>query len=421
VRGTLAVSTNKSISHRAAIFNAIAKGEAVVEGFQRGADCLSTLRCMKELGADWRWQDQETLLVSGTGSRGLTEPASPLDCGNSGTTMRLLAGLLAAQPFFSVLTGDASLRSRPMGRVVEPLRRMGAQINGRDGDRLAPLAITGGLLRGIRYEMPVASAQVKSAVLLAGLYADSETIIEEPGPTRDHTERMLRSMGADVSFGEGPIISIRPLSGELSALSMRVPGDISSAAPWLVLGAVHPDAEVRLSGIGINHTRTGILDVLTMMGADVELQEERMWGPEPVADIIVRSSRLRGITIDGPLIPRAIDELPLIALAGCFAESETVIREAEELVVKESNRVRTTVEGLRRMGAEIEALPDGLRVSGPARLRGATVSSYGDHRLAMLFAIAGALAEGETSVRKADSVAVSYPRFWEDFDRLCGA
>ncbi|HMG17801.1 MAG TPA: 3-phosphoshikimate 1-carboxyvinyltransferase, partial [Gemmatimonadales bacterium] len=404
VRGTLSVSTNKSISHRAAIFNAIALGDAVVEGFQRGADCVATLRCLRQLGTDWAWRDAETLVVHGRGRHGLHEPSGALDCRNSGTTVRLMAGLLAAQPFFSVLTGDASLRSRPMARVIDPLRMMGARIAGRDGNRLAPLAISGDSLHGIRYQMPVASGQVKSAVLLAGLYADGETIVEEPGPTRDHTERMLRAMGADVAFGEGPVISIRPLSSELSPLSMRVPGDISSAAPWLVLAAAHPDAEVRITAVGVNPTRTGILDALSMMGADVRLEEERMWGPEPVADIVVRSSRLRGVTIDGALVPRAIDELPLIALAACFAEGETIIREAEELVVKESNRVRTTVDGLRRMGAEIEALPDGLRVSGPQRLHGAVVSSHGDHRLAMLLGVAGALAEGETLVRKTESV-----------------
>ena len=421
VRGTLAVSTNKSISHRAAIFNAIAEGDAVVEGFQRGADCLATLRCLKQLGVEWQWRDDETLVVSGSGRHSLREPAAPLDCRNSGTTMRLLTGLLAAQPFFSVLTGDTSLRSRPMARVVDPLRMMGARIAGRDGDRLAPLAISGERLHGIRYEMPVASGQVKSAVLLAGLYAEGETIVEEPGPTRDHTERMLQAMGAQVAFGQGARISLRPLSGELAPLSMRVPGDISSAAPWLVLGAAHPNAEIRLTGVGVNPTRTGVLDILTMMGAEVRIEEERMWGPEPVADIVVRSSRLHGVMIGGELVPRAIDELPLIALAGCFAEGETIIREAEELVVKESNRVRTTVEGLRRMGAEIEALPDGVRVWGPQKLQGSTVSAHGDHRLAMLLGIAGALAQSETVVSKAESVAVSYPRFWEDFDELCGA
>lgn len=421
VRGTVTVSANKSISHRAAIFNGIAKGEALVEGFQRGADCLATLRCLRRLGVSWRWRDESSLVVKGSGQRGLREPAAVLDCRNSGTTMRLLAGLLAPQPFFSVLTGDASLTSRPMGRVVEPLRQMGATISGRDGDKLAPLAIRGGTLRGIRYRMPVASAQVKSALLLAGLFAESETVIEEGAPTRDHTERMLKAMGAGVDFGEGPLIRIRPLTRELEATAVRVPGDISSAAPWLVLAAAHPDAEVRVTGVGVNPTRTGVLECLSLMGADVHLEEERMWGPEPVADIVVRSSQLRGVTIGGDLVPRSIDELPLLALAGCFAEGETIIRDAEELVVKESNRIRTTVEALRALGANLEERHDGLRVYGPQKLRGAVVSSHGDHRLAMMLGVASALAGGETVIRQADSVAVSYPRFWQDLDGLCGA
>ncbi|HEV8573758.1 MAG TPA: 3-phosphoshikimate 1-carboxyvinyltransferase, partial [Dehalococcoidia bacterium] len=392
VRGTIEVSANKSISHRGAIFNAIAEGEALVENFQRGADCLATLRCLRQLGASWRWREESGLIVTGGGLRGFREPQNVLDCRNSGTTMRLLAGLLAAQPFLSILTGDASLRSRPMERIAAPLREMGADISGRDGGRLAPLVIRGSALRGINYRMPVASAQVKSALLLAGLYAEGETVIEEPGPTRDHTERMLSAMGADVVFGESPVIRIRPSTSELSALSLRVPGDISSAAPLIVLVAVHSDAEVRISGVGVNQTRTGILDALKMMGADVQLHEERMWGPEPVADIVVRSSRLHGTTIDGDLVPRAIDELPLLALAACFAEGETVIRDAEELRAKESNRIRTTVDGLRAMGANLEETQDGLRVCGPQKLRGAMVSSYGDHRLAMMLGVAGALA-----------------------------
>ena len=421
VRGTIAVSSTKSISHRAAILNSIAEGEAVVEEFQRGADCVATLRCLRQLGVSWRWRDDSSLLVRGAGRHALREPAAVLDCHNSGTTMRLLAGLLVAQPFFSVLSGDASLRSRPMGRVVDPLRQMSADISGREGDRLAPLAIRGLPLRGIRYRMPVASAQVKSALLLAGLYAKGETVVEEPDPTRDHTERMLKAMGADIDFGEGSVIRIRPLARELTALSLRVPGDISSAAPWLVLGAAHPEAEIRLMGVGVNPTRTGILDCLNLMGADLRLDSEESWGPEPVADIVVRSSRLRGATIGGELVPRAIDELPLVALAGCFAEGETVIRDADELRAKESNRIRTTVDGLRAMGANVEETDDGLRVWGPQILRGAMVSSHGDHRLAMMLAVAGALAEGETVVRVAESVGVSYPEFWHDLDELCGA
>jgi 3-phosphoshikimate 1-carboxyvinyltransferase len=335
--------------------------------------------------------------------------------------MRLLAGVLAGQQFFSILTGDASLRSRPMARIIEPLRQMGADISGRDNDRLAPLAIKGRALQGIHYPMPVASAQVKSALLLAGLYAEGETVVEEPGPTRDHTERMLKEMGADIHFGEGPVIRIRPSMRELEALSLRVPADISSAAPWMVLAAAHPEAEIRLCGVGVNPTRTGILDCLGLMGADIQLDSEESRGLEPVADIVVRSSRLRGATIVGDLVPRAIDELPFVALAGCFADGQTVIRDAEELRSKESNRIRTTVEGLRAMGANVEETHDGLRVWGPQILRGAMVSSQGDHRLAMMLAVAGALAEGETVIRAAETVAISYPDFWSDLDKLCGA
>jgi 3-phosphoshikimate 1-carboxyvinyltransferase len=421
VRGTVAVSPNKSISHRAAILNGIAAGDAVVEQYQRGADCLATLRCLRQLGVSWCWRDETSLLVEGGGRYALREAATVLDCRNSGTTMRLLVGLLAAQSFFSVLSGDASLRSRPMARIIEPLHRMGADISGRDGNQLAPLAIKGASLQGIRFRMPVASAQVKSALLLAGLYAQGETIVEEPGPTRDHTERMLKEMGADIDFGEGPVIRLSPLSRELRAISVRVPGDISSAAPWLVLGSVHPDAEIRLPGVGVNPTRTGILDCLSLMGADVRLESEDYWGSEPVADVVVRSSRLRGTRIAGDLVPRAIDELPLIALAGCFADGETVIQDAAELRVKESNRIRTTVDSLRALGANVEETDDGLRVWGPQILRGAMVSSHGDHRLAMMLAIAGALAQGETVVRVAESVAISYPEFWRDLDALCGA
>jgi len=418
LRGAITPPSHKSISHRAAIFNGIARGEALIENFLRGADCLSTLHCLRQMGVPWQWRDESTLWVKGVGRNGLREADGVLDCRNSGTTMRLLAGLLAAQPFFSVLTGDASLRSRPMGRIIEPLRQMGAELSGRDGDTRAPLAIRGGGLHGIRYRMPVASAQVKSAILLAGLNAEGETTVEERASTRDHTERMLRAMGAEIQFGEGAVVRVQPLVNELSAISMRVPGDISSAAPWLVLAAAHPDAEIRISSVGVNPTRTGIVDALRMMGADVRVEEERTWGPEPVADIVVRSSSLRGSVIAGDLIPRAIDELPLLALAGCLAEGETVIREAAELRTKETDRVKTTAEALRRLGAEVEETPDGLRVWGPQKLKGATASSRGDHRTAMLLAVAGALAQGETIISNSDAVGVSYPTFWQDLDSL---
>ncbi len=421
LRGTIAVPGDKSISHRAAILNAVADGEAVVEDFQRAADCLATLRCLRSLGVDWRWRDEMTLCIRGRGRAGLSEGDRVLDCRNSGTTMRLLAGLLAPQPFFSVLSGDRSLRSRPMARVIEPLRLMGADIRGREDGARAPLAVCGTSLKGIRYRLPVASAQVKSALILAGLYADGETVIEEPARSRDHTERMLQAMGADIHAGDGTV-RVRPLARDLQPLSLRIPGDISAAAAWLVLAACHPDADIRLQGVGVNPTRTGVLDALRLMDADVTVDEHpaRAEGQEPVADITARSSRLRGAVIEGELVPRAIDELPLIALAACFARGETIIRDAAELRVKESDRIRATARELRRMGADIEEMPDGLRIRPVGRLHGATVSSHGDHRLAIMLALAGALADGETVVRNTGVVAVSYLWFWRDLDVVSG-
>ena len=418
LRGTITPPGDKSISHRAAIFNAISSGQAIVEGFQQGADCKSTLRCLQALGVSSSLDEQGTLKIKGVGGHGLAEPSTVLSCGNSGTTIRILTGLLAGQPFHSVLTGDASIRSRPMGRVIEPLTQMGANIAAREGCTKAPISISGGGLKGMSYEMPVASAQVKTALLVAGLYADGETSVTEPATTRDHTERMLQAMGADISFGDGPRITIRPSQRDLSSLSLRVPGDISSAAPWLVLGAIHLDAEIRLEGVCVNPTRTGIIDALQAMGADLQLEEERTWGAEPVADIVVRSSKLNGTAIGGNLVPRAIDELPLIALAACFAEGETVITEASELRLKESDRIKTTATELRRMGADIEERPDGLVVRGPTPLGAATVSSHRDHRIAMMLGAAGAVADGQTIIRAAEAVAVSYPRFWQDYAQL---
>ena len=419
LRGTIALPGDKSISHRAAIFNAIAGGEAVVQGFQRSADCLATLRCLRSLGVHWRWLDETTLSIRGRGRHGLSESDRVLDCRNSGTSIRLLAGLLVPQPFFSVLTGDRSLLSRPMARVIQPLRLMGADISGRQGDTRAPLAINGCPLKGIHNRSPVASAQVKSALTLAALYAHGETVIEEPAASRDHTERMLQAMGADLDFGGGQV-RVRPLARDLQPLSLHVPGDISAAAAWLVLAVCHPDAHLRIQGVGVNPTRSGVLDALRLMGADITLEEQRTWGPEPVADISVRSSRLRGAVIEGDLVPRAIDELPLIALAACFASGETVIRDAAELRVKESDRIRSTARELRRLGADIEELPDGLRIRPVRRLQGAAVSTHGDHRLAIMLALAGVLARGETVIRNAGVVAVSYPWFWRDLDLLSG-
>jgi 3-phosphoshikimate 1-carboxyvinyltransferase len=417
LRGTIEPPGDKSISHRAAILNAIAQGESVVENFQTGADCLATVRCLRALGIRIESPAPGILRVHGVGRSGLRESAAVLNAANSGTTLRLLAGLLAAQPFFSVLTGDASLRSRPMGRIVEPLRAMGARIQGRADGTRPPLAIEGGRLQGIRHRLPVASAQVKSALTLAGLYAEGETVLEEPAPSRDHTERMLRAMGAAIVAGEGSL-RVSPLASELTPLSLRVPGDISAAAFWMVAAAAHPDAELRLTGVGVNPSRSGIIDALRAMGASITVEEERMWGCEPVADVVVHSSRLQGVVIEGPLIPRLIDEVPALAVAACLAEGETVVRDAGELRLKESDRIRTTASELRRLGARIEELPDGMVIHGVGALRGAACGSHGDHRLAMTLAVAGLLAAGEATVHGAEAVAVSYPGFWGDLSRV---
>jgi len=417
LRGTIEPPGDKSISHRAAILNAIAQGEAAVDNFQTGADCLTTIRCLRALGIRIESPAPGALRVQGAGRSGLREASAILNAANSGTTLRLLAGLLAAQSFFSVLTGDASLRSRPMGRIVEPLRAMGARIQGRAGGTRPPLAIEGGRLRGVRHRLPVASAQVKSALTLAGLYAEGETVLEEPAPSRDHTERMLRAMGAAIVVGKGGL-RVSPLTGDLAPLSLRVPGDISAAAFWMVAAAAHPDAELRLTGVGVNPSRSGIVDALRAMGARIAVEEEQTWGCEPVADIVVHSSHLRGTVIEGALIPRLIDEVPALAVAACLAEGETVVRDAGELRVKESDRIRATAGELRRLGARIQELPDGMVIHGVGSLRGAACGSHGDHRLAMALAVAGLLAAGETTVRGAEAVAISYSSFWNDLDRV---
>jgi 3-phosphoshikimate 1-carboxyvinyltransferase len=415
LRGTIRVPGHKSISHRAALLGALTTGTTRARRFLTSEDCLATLDCLRALGVEWRLIDEPsgtTLEVDGAGLHGLGEPEDVLDCRNSGTTMRIIAGILAGQPFTSVLTGDASLRARPVDRVIEPLRLMGAHVLGRQHDRLPPLTIRGGALHGIRYRQPVASAQVKSAVLLAGLFADGETVVEEPGPSRDHTERMLTAMGADVRR-EGPAVSVRPVDA-LSAIDIEVPGDISSAAYWLVAAAAHPDAEVALPNVGINPTRTGLLDALAMMGVSLDVGEERMAGEEPVADLAVRSSRLHGIEAGGELVLRMMDELPVLAVAAALAEGETVVRDAQELRVKESDRIASLARELRKLGVAIEERDDGFAVQGGRPMRGARVSGSGDHRLTMALAVAGLLAEGETIIEDGESVAVSYPGFWTD-------
>jgi 3-phosphoshikimate 1-carboxyvinyltransferase len=419
LRGTIAVPGDKSISHRAAMLNALADGKATIQNFLAGEDCLSTLSVLRELGVEWQLDesgDTPVLWIRGVELHRLVEPPGVLDCGNSGTTMRLISGILAGQPFLSVLSGDASLRTRPMARVAQPLRQMGARVDGRDDGRFAPLAIRGGGLHGIRYRMPVASAQVKSSILLAGLFADGETVVEEPEPTRDHTERMLAAMGARIGR-EGPAVRLTP-GAPLAPLSMRVPNDISAAAFWMVAAAVHPDAEVRLTGVGMNPTRTGVVDVLRAMGADLSVEEERYVAGEPVSDVVVRSSRLRGTRIDGALVLSAMDEVPVLAVAAAFADGATEIRDAAELRVKESDRIATTVSQLSALGVSISEREDGMTIDGGRGVSGGEVRSFGDHRLAMALAAAALAGSGDVRIADADAVAVSYPAFWDHLRQL---
>jgi 3-phosphoshikimate 1-carboxyvinyltransferase len=411
--GTVTPPGDKSISHRALIFNGIAQGSARVENLGPGLDVLSTIRCLCALGVGIRRSGSSFIITGGN----LKEPSNVLNAGNSGTTMRLMAGVLAAQGFVSVITGDSSLRSRPMGRVIDPLRRMGAQIWGRKDDTLAPLTIKGGSLKGMRYQMPVASAQVKSSLLLAGLYADGETVLEQPARSRDHTERMFSAMGVPV-VEEGLALRLRP--GSLRAVDVTVPADISAAAFWLVAGICHPDAEVRVEGVGVNPSRTGILDVLKAMGADVSVENERTQGGEPVADLVARSSSLEATEIGGAMIPLLADEVPVIALAACFARGTTVITDAEELRVKESDRLHTTATELSRLGADVEERANGLRITGGKPLHGAAGQSYGDHRLAMTLGVAGLLIDSAVTINGSEAASVSYPSFWADVRLIAG-
>lgn len=422
LEGEIIPPGDKSISHRAVIFNSIGTGAALITNFLPGADCFSTVECMRKLGVKIEVEEKvnfsPSLRVEGKGSQGLREPGDILDAGNSGTSMRLLSGLLAAQPFFSVITGDESLRSRPMGRVIKPLGLMGAGIWGRGNNSFAPLAIQGGRLKGISYELPVASAQLKSALILAALYADGTTILTEPAPSRDHTEGMLAAMGVILNR-KGSKLSITPLSRPPVCLDINIPGDISSAAFWLVAGLLHPRATVKIKNCGLNPTRTGILDVLKSMGASLEILSEREEGGERVGEILVRSSQLKSTIIEGEMIPRLIDELPVIAVAATQAQGTTIIRNAEELRVKESDRIGTTVRELSKMGADIKAQPDGMIIKGKSILTGSLVDSYKDHRLAMSLAVAALAAQGETIIDNSEYVDISYPLFWQEFRKLC--
>ncbi len=418
LKGEITPPADKSVSHRSLLLNSIASGKARVTNFLSAADCLSTLSCLRSLGVKIDFQGSE-VTITGMGSSWFNEPKDVLDAGNSGTTMRLLTGLLAAQPFTSTITGDESLRSRPMGRIIEPLGLMGARIEGSENSAKAPLTVTGGSLHGISYRLPVASAQVKSSILLAALFAEGETVIDQPALSRDHTERMLSAMGANI-VSDGLSIILSPVCSPLMPLDLRVPADISSAAFWLVAGAIHPNARITILNVGINPTRNGIVEVLQSMGASLIIENQRLEGDEPVADLTVESSSLKGVAIDGDMIPRLIDEIPVIAVAASVAEGATVIRNAGELRVKESDRINTTTAELSKLGAEIEELPDGMNIHGISKLKGNQCDSHGDHRLAMALAVAGLVAEGETTITNSEAVNISYPGFWDDLARIGG-
>lgn len=410
-KGEVTPPGDKSISHRSLMLGALASGKTVVTGFLNCDDTISTANAMRAMGAGIEINGTD-VAATGNGLRGLKEPGDVIDAGNSGTTTRLLTGLLGAQDFFSVMTGDKYLRARPMKRVTDPLRLMGARITGREGGNKLPLAIDGGRLRGISYRLPVASAQVKSALLLAGLYASGETEVIEPEPTRDHTERMLGYMGVTLQRN-GESITISPQENDFEGKEISVPADISSAAFFVVAALINPGSEVLIRNVGVNPLRTGVVDILKDMGGDISLLDEREVSGEPVADLLVKSSALNGVTIGGALIPRAIDELPVIAAAAAYAEGTTVIKDAAELRVKETDRIKAIASELGKMGADVEEFEDGMAITGKERLTGAECESWGDHRIAMAVAVAASRAEGETGIDDAGAVAVSFPEFFE--------
>ena len=413
--GHVAVPGDKSISHRAVLIGALCDGETRVTGFGRSADTEATIEAMRALGAEVLDDDVDALTVRGVGLRGLRAPGAPIDCGNAGTLMRLISGLLAGHDGRTELVGDASLSSRPMERIAEPLRRMGATVETTEGH--APLVVEGASLRAIDYELPVASAQVKSAILLAGVQADGATTVVEPFPTRDHTERMLEAAGARVTRRPSSVTVEGGASLRLPEVA--VPGDISSAAPFLVGAAIVPGSAVTVHGVGLNPRRAGLLDVLERMGVRIAIYNRRSIGGEPAGDVEVRASDLVGATITAEEVPALIDELPILAVAACHARGETVVRGAEELRAKESNRIEAVVEELRRVGGHIRATTDGFRIKGvPARLRGGVVDSRGDHRLAMLGAIAGVASREGVELRGAGAAATSFPGFFEVLEQI---
>lgn len=413
IQGTFQIPGDKSISHRAVMFGSIAKGTTRITNFLKGADCFSTIGCFRSMGVEIE-ETEEEIIVHGKGLRGLQAPDTILDVGNSGTTTRLISGILSGQAFETTLSGDASLNTRPMKRIQAPLTEMGAKIASINNNGCAPLHIIPSTLSGITYHSPVASAQVKSAILLAGLYADTATTVTEPSLSRNHTELMLKQFGATIetNFIEStPSATIHPCT-ELYAQDIVVPGDISSAAYFIAAGLLVPGSEILIENVGINDTRAGILKVCKNMGANITYVNERSAGGEPVADLLVKYSKLHATTIEGDIIPTLIDEIPMIAVIAALAEGTTVIKDAAELKVKESNRIDTVVEGLLAMGADITPTEDGMIIVGNKTLQGALIDSHMDHRIAMAFAIAGLVAEGDTTIKDAHCVDISFPTFW---------
>jgi len=412
LKGEITLPGDKSISHRAIMLASLARGKTSVSGISRGEDVLKTACAFQSMGIEMKEVGNDSLTIQGKGLRGLFQPKDIIDCGNSGTTMRLLSGILAAQNFSTTITGDESLRKRPMDRIVEPLERMGARIEG----KFAPLKIEGKKLKAISYQTPIPSAQVKSAILLAGLYVPGKTEVTEPAKSRDHTERMLKYLGADIEVRD---LTVSITGGkELIAKPINIPGDISSASFFIVGAILLPGSYVRLSGVGLNPTRTGIIDLLREMGGEIEIENLREENNEPLGNIIVRGSRLKGITIGGEVIPRVIDELPLLALTATQARGKTIIKDAKELRVKETDRIRALSINLSKMGIEVEEREDGLIIQGPCQLKGARVDSFGDHRMAMALVIAGLIARGETVVSDIDCIRTSFPEFIKILEKL---
>lgn len=417
LRGEVTVPGDKSISHRAVMLGSLSKGTTTATNFLQGADCLSSIACFEKLGVQIENDPVNDIIrIHGSGLHGLKTPAEVLDTGNSGTTTRLISGILAAQNFESILNGDASIQKRPMKRIIEPLTQMGAHIESINNNGCAPLHIYGKKLHGIHYNSPVASAQVKSSILLAGLYADGHTSITEPAVSRNHSELMLGAFGAKLTVND-KTVTIEP-ADELYGCDIIVPGDISSAAYFIAAGLIAPDSEICIKNVGINPTRDGIIRVCTQMGANISLENIHDAAGEPVADIIVKTSALQSTVIDGDIIPTLIDEIPVIAVMACFANGTTIIKDAQELKVKESNRIDVVVDNLKAMGADIAATDDGMIIRGGRQLHSACIDSHMDHRIAMSFAIAGSLCDGTTDIKHGECVNISYPSFYEDFFKL---